>query len=151
MRSEVRHLGLKELNASDTSNYDKFKDVALTAGVPVEIAEFICPIDASGVTWGGGKIFLILFDDTTTAVTEAGTFEFWVESKDGSARKVGSARSENVGPSGQVAVPSEHMFLPRGSAAGSKRAFIKYIADASDTLDTTDHSITGVPVTIFYP
>lgn len=141
---------------SDTTGSTKFQDLTLTAGVETDVGEFDVPTEPNlvGATWGSGPMFAALFDDTTTAVREEGVFKFYVQNTRGMREKVFEARSEVVGASGQVSTPSEHNVMPLGplnklAPAGGKLV-VTFTSDATDITDSTDHTITELPVTLVY-
>lgn len=144
----TRQLNGKLVQNSDTTNYDKFADVTLTAGVEVDVGEYEVPSSIKKATWGGGKMFAVLFDDTTTAVREEGTWRFYVVGGSGTRVKVFEARSEVVGASGQALVPSEWNHMPEGGmyAPGGGKLLVTFEADATDTTDSTDHTISALPI-----
>lgn len=148
MRRVTRQLSGVNIKNSDTTNFTKFQDITLPANVEVDVGEYDVPASVTKATWGGGKMFAVLFDDTTTAVREEGIFRFYVQGGSGDRRKVFEARSETVGASGQVSVPSEHNNMPEQGiyAPGGGKLIVTYESDATDTTDSTDHTITSLPI-----
>jgi hypothetical protein len=151
MRIEQRVGSKDDFRQGDTNT--TFQDVTFSAGIRTQIGEL--PLtdhpDAIGLGFGGGKVFVELNDDTTTAVREEGTIVLTVVSKDGSEKEVFRQRTEWFGANGQEDTPSEHNFLPRLQPAGSKALRVYLIADAADGLDSTDHVWRGLPYYIVYP
>jgi len=136
------------ISNSDTSGNNKFVDVSLLINVEQDVGEYIVPASVKKATWGGGKMFAVLFDDTTTAVREEGIWRFYVSGGSGTRYKVFEARSEVVGAAGQISVPSEHNFMPEGGlyAPAGGKLIVTYQSDATDILDTTDCTITSLPI-----
>tara|TARA_Y100000310_G_scaffold211893_1_gene212627 strand:- start:2326 stop:2763 length:438 start_codon:yes stop_codon:yes gene_type:complete len=131
-------------NAGDVNT--TFANVTVTAGARILIGEFDAP-QGTKATIGGAKGFLELFDDTTTAVREAGKLIFTaVNNSTGAEKEIYTLSTEIAGPSGQSAVPSEQYFFPVGAIAGDKIRMY-FVSDATDTLDSSDHTW-NVPVTI---
>jgi hypothetical protein len=149
MATRKINLSLADLNMSDTSGYDKYKDASVVANAEVIIGEYEKPAGSKGVTWGGAPVFIELNDDTTTQVREEGTFIFYVEGVDGSKHKVYEYRSQSIGANGQEDTPSEHMHLPAGGKFGQK-LILAFRSDASDTLDSTDHVVRTIPAVVLY-
>lgn len=155
MEFEHRILNGVSIKNSDTTGATKYQDATLTAGVETDVGEFDVPAESGviGATWGGpGTVFAALFDDTTTAVREEGVWRFYTANSAGMRHKVFEARSEYIGPSGAVSTPSEHNILPRGplnklAPAGGKLV-VTFESDATDITDSTDHTITQLPITI---
>jgi len=150
MAFEVKNLTASDLNASDTSGYDKYKDVSLNTANFQDIGEYDVPSDVRGATWGGDKVYIELYDDSTTAVREDGNFRFEVATTGGVRHKVYDKPSRLVGASGQSATPTEWAFLPMGTkfAPPGGKLFLSFKTDAADTIDSTDCLFYSVPITL---
>lgn len=148
MRRISKQLNAKLIQNSDTTNFDKFKDITLPAGVEVDVGEYEVPANVIKATWGGGNMFGVLFDDTTTQAREEGTFRFYVQGGSGTRVMVFEAKSEIVGASGQISTPSEWNHMPEGGfyAAGGGKLIVTFEADLTDTTDSSDHTIPALPI-----
>ena len=151
MGREVRILNSRDIQQNDTSPYNKFADVALTANVPVTIGEYQLEANIQSATWGGGKLYIVIYDDTTTAVREEGVFEFLVVGPSGNAQVSHRVPSHLAGADGQGSVPSEWMVMPEGAkkTIGGGKLRINFISNASDTMDTTDNYIYSLPCVVY--
>jgi len=131
-------------NAGDTNT--QFQDATVTARVKVLIGQFDAP-QGSKATAGGDKVFVEIFDDTTTAVREDGTFIFTaLNNSTGNEVEIYRKSSRLMASAGQISVQSEWNFLPIGTVVGdSVRMYFE--SDATDILDSSDHNWI-MPVTI---
>jgi len=151
MGREVLLLSGRDIQNNDTSGYNKFADVSLTANVPTRIGEYQLEASILKATWGGGKLYVVLYDDTTTAVREEGTFLFKVVGPSGKEDVVARVSSYTAGPDGQSSTPSEWYVMPEGQkyTVGGGKLAIDFITNASDTLDTTDCYFYSLPAVIY--
>jgi hypothetical protein len=151
MGREVINLSSRDIQQNDTSPYNKFADVTVTANVPVRVGEYQLPANIQRATWGGGRLYIVLYDDTTTAAREEGTFLFKVVGPSGKEDTVARVNSRQAGADGQGSVPSEWYPMPEGGkyTVGGGKLAIDFISDASDTLDTTDNYIYSLPAVIY--
>lgn len=84
------------------------------------------------------------------AAREEGFYSLRVVKANGSEVEVYRTRSEVLGPSGQVAVPSEWTYIPTSQDAAPGGAFLRiyFISDATDILDSTDCTYVSMPCAI---
>lgn len=153
-RSEVRYLRGVDIKNSDTTGATKFQDITVPANVEVDVGEYDVPSDCLKATWGGGKMFAVLFDNQVTAARIEGKWRFYVANTQGVRYKVFEADSRGtVGASGQRSVPSEHNIMPMGAryAPAGGKLIVSFEAEAAATTDSTDHTLDKLPVTLVYP
>ena len=84
---------------------------------------------------------------------EEGIWRMYAANSAGTRVKVFEARSEVVGAAGAISLPSEMNFMPVGAKfapAGGKLIYT-FQSDATDITDSTDHTITQLPVTLMHP
>lgn len=151
MGREVINLSSRDLQMNDTSPYNKFADVSVVANVPVVVGEYEVPAGVKRATWGGGKLYMVLYDDTTTAEREEGQFIFSVVGPSGAQKETHRIQSYEAGPSGKTADLDVWKMMPEGGnyTIGGGKLRITFISNGSDTLDTTDCLIYAVPAVIY--
>ena len=151
MGREVLILDGKDIQNSDTSGYDKFQDVSLNAKVPTRIGEYQLEANIARATWGGGKLYVVIYDDSTTQAIEQGMFIFKVVGPSGKEDISHRVTSYLAGASGQSAVPSEWMVMPEGGkyTVGGGKLAIDFISEAADSIDTTDCLFYSLPCVIY--
>ena len=146
----VLNLSSRDIQNNDTAPYNKFADTTVTANVESTIGEYV---NVSGVkaTWGGGKLYVVMYDDTTTAVRIDGTFKFYVVGPSGATVMTHEVSTRLAGPDGKDADTDLWAFLPEGSKYAPKggKLRITFIPDRSDTIDTTDCLFYALPIVVY--
>ena len=142
---------------SDVTGFTKYQDAVSVQNRFVVIGEIDVPTNSLGATWGGGgPIFLVIFDNQTTAVRQDGVFSLRVANQSGKEQETHLLNSRQVGATGQRSDPSKWVqFLPRGTAwAPAGGQLLMYFSNESAsnlTEDSTDHQLDAFPYTIKWP
>lgn len=151
MGREVIYLGSKDIQQDDASGYDKFKDVTLTANVMSTIGEHELGANIKQATWGGGKLYIVLYDDTTTQAREEGTFIFSVVGPSGAEQITHRVTSYAAGPNGKTADTDVWHVMGEGGkyTVGGGKLRLSFVSAATDIIDTTDNYIYSLPCVIY--
>jgi hypothetical protein len=145
-RRIVRYTNADDWNAGDTNT--TYQDPSLKAGQEVIIGAYDVPASVKKATVGGGKVFVELYDDTTTAVREDGIIRFYAQGGSGSNVLIMEVHTRVLGASGKDSSPSEWNTLPEGGvyAPGGGKIIMTMESEATDNLDSTDHKWYSLPV-----
>lgn len=144
-------LTAEDINNSDTTGYTKFQDTPFKQNVPVKIGEYSLEANIQKATWGGAPLYMVIYDDTTTAAREEGLFLFGVAGPSGKEDITHRITSYTAGASGQGSTPSEWYIMPEGAkyCPGGGKLFIYYSSYATDTMDTSDMLLYSLPCVVY--
>ncbi len=150
MGVEIKFASDRDIQQNDNSPFNKFADLTLPANVPVRVGELELPANIQAATWGGGPLYIVLFDNATTAARIEGLFIFKAVDPDGKEKVTHRIPSQLAGASGQASTPSEWHIMARGAkgTVGGGKLAIDFVAITTAVMDTTDNAISSMPYTI---
>jgi len=149
----IEFISGQDLNNSDTTGYNKFVDATVGQLIRTRIGEYDVPANVRMAGWGGGPLFIQLFDLAATALKIEGIFHFGVQGPSGRIAFSHHIPTTLAGATGQSAAPGQNwvnlpMASPDTSTIGGGKLIIEFENQRTGTayIDTTDCLFYSLPV-----